>query len=386
MNKRIPKAVVLIPGIPSEVNYAEFERQLNEVVKKGIRVVGPNCMGVYYGPDNNQKGLNTLFIDEERLKVKSSNKSNTVILTQSGGMAITMLDSFENVPIFKSIVSFGNKYDVQITDLLSYFGKEKDIEVITLYVEGFDNLEGRMFYELVNIIDKPVIVYKGGKTETGAKMALSHTAAMTGDYEIFKAACNLSKAILIEDVKVFYDSVKTFSLLSKKKIRGRKVAGVLNAGFEATIAADELGNLEAASVSEKTYKRLSEINTHKLADVRNSILDVTPMTGDKMYGEFIEAFLEDDNVDGIFISVLPHVENIKSTPETCHHKDSLANIIIDIFNKTDKPLVVSVNAGEFYKEFVEIMEKAGVPVFSNIRSAVNSLDIFIDWHLQNKIK
>jgi acyl-CoA synthetase (NDP forming) len=103
------------------------------------------------------------------------------------------------------------------------------------------------------------------------------------------------------------------------------------------------------------------------------------MTDDVMYGRFIEAFMEDENVDAVIVGVVPHVENIKSTPETCNDEDSLANILVRISNKYDKPMAVSVNGGEYYDEFVGIIEKGGIPVYTDIRSAVRTLGIFMEY-------
>lgn len=379
LGKRKPKAMVLIPGIPSDIGYDEFARQLDESKPAGMRIIGPNCMGVYYGAGKNGNGVNTLFIEENRLKLCSDENSNTALLTQSGGMAITMIDKLRNNPVFRAVASFGNKYDVKITDLFSYFETDDSIDVIAVYVEGFDEREGRLFFDLARVSRKPVIIYKGGKTEAGAQAAKSHTASMTGDYDTFRAACIQAGVILTEDATEFMNCIKAFSLLSDKKANGMRVTGVLNAGFEATIASDELGRLEPAVVSEKTMASLKAINSHGLVDTANAILDVTPMTDDVMYGEFIEVFMEDPGVDAVIVGVVPHVENIKSTPDTCGDENSLANVLVRLYAKYDKPMVVSVNASEYYDEFVSIMEKGRIPVYSDIRSAVRSLDTYMNY-------
>jgi len=379
MKINIPKSVVLIPGIPSEMGYDKFKADLDKTLKEEIRIIGPNCMGIYYGKGDDAIGINSLFIEEERLHITSNEKSNVVLLSQSGGMAITLVDKLQNTPIFKAVISFGNKYDVKITDLISLFFTQDNIEVIALYVEGFDNIEGRIFFEMAKKSNKPIIVYKGGKTEAGAKAAKSHTAAMTGDYEVFKAVCKQANVILVEDASMYMNCIKTFSMFANKEVNGVNVAGVLNAGFEATIASDELGKLKIAKPTNKTLEKLDKINTSGLVNTKTGILDVTPMTDDVKYGQYIETFLQDENVDSVLVGVVPHVENIKSTPDTCHDKDSLANIVVSLSKKYNKPIIVSVNASEYYDEFVSIMEKGGLPVFSDIRSAVRTLEIFVNY-------
>ena len=83
----------------------DFAAELDEAVPEGIRVVGPNCIGVYYGPGENSLGVNTMFLDEERLKMESGPFSNAAMLTQSGGFAITLIDRFKDVPLFKAVCS-----------------------------------------------------------------------------------------------------------------------------------------------------------------------------------------------------------------------------------------------------------------------------------------
>ncbi|OGO80796.1 MAG: hypothetical protein A2Y21_05400 [Clostridiales bacterium GWC2_40_7] len=376
-----PKALILIPSLTSTINYNEFTKQLDVIKPKGLRILGPNCMGVFMAPDSENKGVNTLFIDEERMEIGYSDFSNTVLLSQSGGLAVTTIDKLKNAKVLRTVVSFGNKYDVKIIDLMSYFAQDNSIAVIALYLEGLGQGEGRCFYQLAGEIAKPVIVYKAGKTDAGAKAAASHTASMSGDYDVFKAACVQSGIILAEGIEDYYNYVKAFSLLAKKIPSGNRVAGVLNAGFETTIGADEIKNLEMAKFSDETIEKLEKINKHGLVDVYASLLDVTAMTDDSMYAEFVEALLQDEGVDCLLVAVIPHVVSLKTTPDTCHDPDGLANLLAGLAKKYNKPMVVSVNAGQYYQEFVTIMEENGLPVYNEIRSAVKALDTFVSWHM-----
>ncbi len=370
------KTVILISGIPAEQNYADFARQLRAVIPEGVRVIGPNCMGVYYGATDGQLGINTLFVDEQRLEIKSSKASNTVLLTQSGAFSVTAADKMQHSRLFRSIVSFGNKFDVKVTDLIAYFAARPEIEVIALYVEGLDPGEGRQFFELAQQIKKPLIVYKSGRTEAGARAAASHTASLSGSYDVFRAACQQAGVILTENIGELYELIKVFSLLAAKRPQGKRVAGVVNAGFESTVSADELEHLEQARLSESTIKQLQQINQSGLVDTSSPFLDITPMADDRMYADYVAALLQDESVDCVFVAVIPHAESLQTTPETCHAPGSLANRLVDLSRRYPKPMVVSVNAGRYYQEFVAIMEQNGLPVYDNIRSAIKSLDRF----------
>jgi 3-hydroxypropionyl-CoA synthetase (ADP-forming) len=375
------RAVVLIPGVPSSTPYQDYARSLLEALPPGIRIMGPNCMGVYQAATPDVPGLNTLFINEKRLEVRSSDRSNAVLLTQSGALAVTVIDKLRNCRPLRSIVSFGNKVDVRIGDLLSYFERDSSVDVMAVYLEGLDPGEGRAFFDRARESAKPIIAYKGGRTEAGARSAASHTASMSGDYSVFQAACLQAGVILAETIEAYYDLIKSFALLASRPPRGNKVAGVVNAGFESTVGADELRGLTQARLGPRTVERLGQINKHGLVDVSSPFLDITPMADDAMYAQFVEAVIEDQAVDCVFVAIVPHAVSLKTVPETCRDPDGLARRLVQIAARHEKPMVVSVNAGRYYGDFVAALEEGGLPVYSDIRSAITSLDTFVSYNL-----
>jgi 3-hydroxypropionyl-CoA synthetase (ADP-forming) len=384
------RAVILIPGVPSATPYPEYARQLRAAVPPGVRVMGPNCMGVYHaavpgGFDAaaaaGRPGVNTLFINEKRLEVRSSSTANAVLLTQSGALAVTAIDKLRNCRPLRCVVSFGNKFDVKVGELLGHFTADPAVQVIAVYLEGLDAGEGRAFFDRARVSTKPIIAYKGGRTEAGARSAASHTAAMSGNYDVFRAACRQAGVILAETIEEYYDQIRAFSLLAGKPPRGNRVAGVVNAGFESTASADELKGLTQARLSARTIERLNAINRHGLVDTSSPFLDITPMADDVMYAQFVEAVLEDEGVDCVFVAIVPHAVSLKTVPETCREPDALATLLVDISRRHDKPMVVSVNAGRHYADFVAVLEEGGLPVYPDIRFAITSLDTFTSWSI-----
>lgn len=380
------RAVILIPGIPASVQYAEFAQQLRQAIPPGIRLLGPNCMGVYFAPGaadgEGLRGVNTLFINERRLAVRSSENANAVLLSQSGALAVTALDKLRGCRPFRSVVSFGNKFDVNGSDLLAFFGTDPSVGVIACYIEGFDLGEGRRFYDIACAMATPIVAYKAGRTQAGARSAASHTAAISGSYEVFRAACQQAGVILAETIEEYYDLVRTFSLLAAKPPAGNRVAGVVNAGFESTMGADELRGLTQARLAPDTIERLNAINRHGLVDTSSPFLDITPMADDRMYVEFVEAVIRDPGVDCVFVAIVPHAVSLKTDPDTCYDPDGLASLLLDLAGKHAKPMVVSVNAGRYYANFVSLIEDGGLPVYADIRSAIASLDTFVAYHLR----
>lgn len=378
------RAVILIPGVPASIPYAEYARQVREATPSGIRLMGPNCMGVYYAADHGHPALDTLFIDQERLEVRSSSSANTALLTQSGALAVTTIDKLRNSRPLRAVASFGNGVDVKLGDLLAHFDRDPSVQVLSVYLEGLDPGEGRGFFEMARQSRKPIVVYKGGRTEAGARSAASHTASMSGNYEVFRAACQQAGVILAATLEEYYDLTKTFALLAGKPARGNRVAGVVNAGFESTVGADELRGLTQARLAAGTVERLGSINRQGLVDVSSPFLDITPMADDAMYAQFLEAVIADEGVDCVFVAVVPHAASLKTVPSTCRDADALASLLIGISRRSPKPMVVSVNAGRHYAEFVAALEEGGLPVYTDIRSAITSLDTFVCCSLRSR--
>ncbi len=378
------KCIILISGIPSDIKYPEFLLMLNAAKKDGVRIVGPNCMGVFHAPNQKGEGVNTLFISAERMPIKWDIRCNTALFSQSGGMALTCLDRLHSYGLFRAIVSFGNSADVGIPELMAHFENEKDVDVMAMYFEGLTRGEGRQFFDLAKSSKKPILVFKSGRTEAGAMAAASHTAAISGSYEVFSAACSQAGVVLIDEIEGFYDAIRAFSLLWEKKVRGNRVAGVVNAGFESTAGADNLEFLQSAHYTDETVDTLHCLNksVNGLVNVPASFLDVSPMTNDALFAQFLTAVMEDSNVDCVFVAVIPHAESLMTTDDVCDKPGAIANQIINIFKKYDKPMVVTVNAGQQFDKFVRVMEDAGVPVFKDIRSATWELERFVKYRLE----
>ena len=100
-----------------------------------------------------------------------------------------------------------------------------------------------------------------------------------------------------------------------------------------------------------------------------------------MYADFVEALLQDEGVGSVFVAVVPHTVTLKTSPELCRDSDGLANLLVDLSKKYQKPMVISVNAGQYYQEFISILASNGLPVYKDIRSAIKSLDQFVTYHL-----
>jgi len=376
------KGIVLIPGGFSEVHGDDsLESQIMaDLDGSGIRVIGPNCLGIFRAPTERQAGFNTLFIPESKLEYRPKLESNVALLTQSGALGVTELDKLKNAIYPRVVVSYGNQIDVDPGDLAAYFQDDPDIDVLAFYIEGFKPCGGRKFYNAVKDSSKPVIVYKAGRTDAGSRAAASHPASMTGDYKVDLAAMEQAGAIVADHILDHKDLIKIFALMGDREIGGRRVAGVVNAGFESTYAADNIGELELARFAPDTVENLRSSLPPFVAV--NPFLDLTPMADDALFEKCIELLLADPGVDSVFISIVPHTVMLQTTSEEmAKDQEHIAQRIIRQGQQSRKPIVVSVNAGTMYDPLVETLEAGGIPSYTTAQRAMNALNRLVDYRL-----
>lgn len=375
--------IILIPGGFSEVQGDQsLEKQILEIVAgTGIRLIGPNCLGIFRAATADQPGLNTLFIPEEKLEYRLKQESNVALLTQSGALGVAALDKLKSAIYPRAVVSYGNQLDVDPGDLAAYFRDDPDIDVMAFYIEGFKACGGRKFFDAVKMTQKPVIVYKAGRTDAGSRAAASHTASMTGDYKVAQAAMEQAGAIMTEHILDHKDLIKIFALMGDKQVRGRHVAGVVNAGFESTYAADSIGGLELASFTDETVARLRSVLPPFVGV--NAFLDLTPMADDALFERCIEFILDDPGVDSLFISIVPHTVMLHTKREEMEKdRENIAYRIVRQGQQSSKPIVVSINAGTMYSVFAETVEEGGVPTYTTAERAMSALNRLVDYKLR----
>ncbi len=376
------KSVILIPGGFSEVHGDQsLETAILDVVAgTGMRLVGPNCLGIFRAATDRQAGYNTLFIPEEKLQYRPKKESNVALLTQSGALGVAELDRLKDAIYPRVVVSYGNQIDVDPGDLALYFQKDPDIDVLAFYIEGFKACGGRKFFDAVRTSEKPVIVYKAGRTDAGSRAAASHTASMTGDYKVALAAFEQAGAIAAEHILDHKDLIKAFALMGGKSVNGRRVAGVVNAGFESTYAADSIGGLQLADLAPETREQLRQALPPFVGV--NAFLDLTPMADDAVYERCVELLLEDPGVDCLFISIVPHTVMLHTKDnEMAAEEENVAARIIRQGARADKPVVVSVNAGTMYNVLSETLDEGGIPTFTTAERAMTALNRMVEYKL-----
>lgn len=353
-------SIILIPGGFAETDSGKFLEQaiVDEIIKSrasgGPILVGGNCLGVISYPGK----YDTFFIPKN--KISYNEPKPYAFISQSGAFIISKLSKTNLTPTYA--VSIGNQMDLTVSDYLDYFINNKEVNVIGLYIEGFKELDGIKtaikVKELVNS-GKKVIIYKAGRSSSGAKAASGHTASIAGDYNNFEAIFKDVGAIIVKDFCEFEDLLKISLFLSKYNLRKANLGILSNAGFETVGIADNLDCIPEFSnkTCNEIKQTLAEYKIDKLVSVHNP-LDITPVATDKVYIDCFNLVLKDNNINCGILSCIPMTGAIKSIKEEIDDT-SLFSKINEI--KEDVPFFVVVDCGKLYDYACSLISK--VPVF-----------------------
>ncbi|MEM4848393.1 MAG: acetate--CoA ligase family protein [Ignisphaera sp.] len=333
----------------------EREKKLIEISKKyGVRVVGPNCLGIIdmhtplnasFGPLINKKG-------------------GIAFISQSGALLVAILDwSVKTGLGFSKIISLGNKADLNEVEFLEYLGEDPETKVILLYLESIVN--GRKFVEVASAVSrkKPIILLKGGITEAGAKAALSHTGAMAGGVTALKAALKKAGIILVSSLSELFDMAIAFN--NQPIPLGNRVGVVTNAGGGGVVTSDTiiLKGLRLATPSSNTIDILRN-SLPPAAAIYNPV-DVLGDAKADRYRIAIDALLKDPNVDSVVVIL---------TPQAVTEPEKTAEAIIELSRKYPyKPILAAFIGGERVEKAVKMLIDNNIPVYDMPEKAVAAL-------------
>ena len=183
----------------------ELEKKMVGIAREGcVRIVGPNCMGIF-----TSRGRVNTVVPYARLPL---DPGGVAFVGQSGWASETMLRLGSARGLrFSGIISIGNQSDLTVQDFIEYWGSDPNTKVIAAYIEGLKNPD--RFVKLAKEISphKPIIIWKGGSSEMGAKAAASHTGSLAGSYEVFQAMCRQTGIIPAYGMEDMIDLAVAFS-------------------------------------------------------------------------------------------------------------------------------------------------------------------------------
>ena len=387
------EAVILIPGgLGEKAGSENLAKALEQRIQAahqtpggGPIFIGGNSLGVISHPGR----YDTMFIPETKLpKSRGDHSRNTCFLSQSGAFIIANLS---RMPWFDPAfaLSIGNQIDVTASDLLTYIKDDPRIDVFAVYMEGFQRGDGLEFARAVKetvALGKDVVFYKAGRTSEGRSATAGHTASVAGDYAVCEAALEEAGAWVAKDFNEFSDLLRLSTHFRGLSITGNRIAAVSNAGFEAVGMADaiKVGRAEitlqpfVGDTQRRLEETLVQFKLDGLVDVKNPF-DITPMASDEAYAQLIGAILDDPEIDGAMVGIVPLTPALQTLPGEPGAKQSVLNstsvcqLLPRIARQRGKPVVMVIDSGELFDPMEAALVDAGLPVFRSADRAMRAL-------------
>ncbi len=357
--KGVKVAVVISAGFRETGREgAELEQQVGEIAGRyGIRVLGPNCMGVI----STSNAMNATFTNDY------PREGPIAVSSQSGAICSVVLDWARATRIgFSKFISVGNKLDIDEADLLDYLKGDEATKVIGLYIEGMKRGQDFIRAARETSRSKPIIALKAGRTSSGAKAASSHTGALSGSDKVYDAALAQSGVVRVRTIDELFDLLQVFGTMPVPE--GDGLAIVTNAGGLGVMAADAVSDngLTLATFAPETVERLKAVLPEE-ANFYNPV-DVIGDADASRYEVAIRTVIED-----------PHVHMVLAllAPTDILDIGSVARTIASFAGSARVPVTTSFVGGEDVAVGSRILMEAGVPSYQSPDRAVRALGAMV---------
>lgn len=325
----------------------------------GLRIVGPNCLGVIVPGIK----LNASFASA------TPPAGRVAFVSQSGALCTSLLDwAIEEHVGFSHFVSVGNMLDVGVGDLIDYFAMDPATDSIVLYVESID--EARHFMSAARAFTqrKPIVAYKAGRFTASAKAAASHTGAMAGVDAVYEAAFQRAGIVRVFNVDDLFDCAE---LLSRQRIpKHPRLAIMTNAGGPGVMATDALlargGELAAlrASTVEALNACLPPFWSH--GNPIDILGDATP----ERFGQALDCLLVDDQVDAVMVIL---------TPQAMTDPTATAGRVVRAARTSSKPVLAVWMGGKTVRPGLDELNRGDVPSYATPEHAVRAFMYLVEY-------
>jgi len=297
------------------------------------------------------------------------------------------------------MISMGNQTDLTLGDMVDYFKDSDQVDVIAVYAEGFNDLDGLAFCRAVKtavLAGKEVVFYKAGRTPEGMAATSSHTASLAGDYMVCESCVSQAGAVVARNFSEFQELMLLAETLSTKTVRGNRLAAVSGAGFEAVGMADSIlsddFSMELARFSADSRDAVNRILKKKHLDrlvTLSNPLDINPSADDETHGDIAGILCRDPGVDAVLLSLDPMSPAMKTldpgSPDPGFAMDRPGAILermVELMAHTQTPIVTVVDGGRLYDPLRDALMAGGVPVFNVCDKAVAALSLYIQGRLR----
>ena len=344
---------------------AELERQLvQEAQAAGIRVIGPNCLGVM----SPLTGLNATFA------TTIARPGSVGFISQSGALCTAVLDwSLKEMVGFSAFVSVGSMADVGWGDLIFHLGNDPKTRSIVIYMESIGNARSFLSAAREVALNKPIIVIKPGRSAGAAKAAASHTGSLTGSDEVLDAAFRRSGVLRVQNIAdLFYMA----EVLSKQPSpRGPRLTIVTNAGGPGVLAADALimGGGELAELAPATMEAFNAVLPPTWS--HNNPVDIIGDASPERYAKALQIAANDANSDGLLVIL---------TPQAMTDPTQIAEQLKPLARQEGKPVLASWMGGVDVAAGEAILNRANIPTFPYPDTAARAFNYM--WHYSYNLK
>ncbi len=369
--KKQVKTVIIFTSGFAEVG--EEGRKVQEEMKNladrsGIRILGPNCLGIlnYYNGN-----MASFFYNQERRDLVHPKKLS--FITQSGGLGGIIYQMVMQLSIgFNYFVSTGNEADVSFSEILNYLVRQDEVSIVAGYLEGLQG-DGRLFMEACRHAleqKKLVTMLKVGRTESGAAAAASHTGAIVGIDQVYDGMFKQYGVPRADDVEQMNALIALYA--SGRLPRGKKMAIITISGGGGVVVADKCPQygLEVVGLTELTQQELREF--FPVFGAVGNPVDLTSQLfiDTELFQRALRLVMQDPEVDvgGFFYNLeMPDPE--------------AAQKIIEVYRELEKPLIIFTwPTGQDYAiKAKNTLVQAGVPVIEHIPSGLWAINALADW-------
>jgi acyl-CoA synthetase (NDP forming) len=337
----------------------ELEKQMVEAARSGgVRVVGPNCMGIF-----SPKGRINTIVPYARVPMEPG---GVAFVGQSGWASenTTRLGSERGLR-FSGIISIGNQSDLSTEDFLEYFGNDPETKVLTAYIEGIK--QPHRFLKLAQEISpkKPIIVWKGGSSEMGAKAAASHTGSLAGNYALFEAFSRQMGIISVHSLEELLDLAVAFSCPYLPT--GREVGLLIEAGGGAVAISDACARegLNISPLPEDAQQQLHEFLQGKIPP--------SPARGNPVDLVWV-SFVDAPSVYATCLEIMaPVVDSCLTICYAFIQDEAFISRLESIRDQNKKPIIVVPGNSIDQRQGMSLATKRGIPAYSMPENAVNAL-------------
>ena len=388
----IHAAVVITAGFSETGSEgAALEHEVVAIAREnGIRVVGPNTMGVFSAyPSPVQSVMMSTKIRQ----------GGVAVVSQSGNLGTSITYRFNRREIgISRLISSGNEADLKVEDYLEYLETDGMTRVICLYVEGLR--QGRRFFDVALRVSlkKPVILLKGGTGATGASAAMSHTGALAGSFALFRSMCSQANIILANTIDEMVDTAGL--MLSQPEITGKRIGIVTQGGGWGVISADlcEDAGLDLPPLDERIITQLDAFLPPFWS--RRNPVDLVAPGKVSMITDSIGALLEHGDMDAILLlglgymtararrwmdsAVLPREAMAAPAQKMIEGEQELLDLVVRQIRQFNKPIIPVIDVVAFDEpgegNIVRRLDREGIMAYSSPEEAIRALAMAQDYY------